>query len=129
MAKGFKCGSGKDFPMELLWENARPTSSFSEQTISIDFSKFTDVAVDFAITTEYKNYSRVFAKVGDNGFFVGIRPYTSTYAQFCVRIFTYPATGIKFNAAYKTIGTQAGRTEDNTFCIPVRIYGIKGVTT
>lgn len=36
MAKGFKCGAGSDFAMDLLWENASPSSEFAAQNITLD---------------------------------------------------------------------------------------------
>ena len=119
---------GGELEMELLWENASPRSEFVGQTLSIDFSQYDGIQIDcyeFADTT-----------VGFSG--VIIFNNFETIAPHCFLIAPNAySKKVFFRGAAYTNGsleiTPARNTSDDTtnsiWCIPYKIYGIKGVKT
>lgn len=111
--------------MELLWENASPTSSFVGQTLSLDTKDYEVFAVTSKMSsgTAINTPLHLFLKnittriVGfnmDNGKEVRIRQTTAN------------DNGVIFEDATQTIDTA--KQTNNTCLIPVKIYGIKGVS-
>lgn len=117
---------------EPLWTNANPTSSFAAQTVSLDLSGYTFVAIKFLADTGssselYNSMQIRITKVGEKGWaehllttnsgswpsnaYNGIRPYTVT------------TTGVNFGTCH-----ERGAVHDTT-TIPQAIYGIKGNET
>lgn len=112
----------------LLWQNASPESSFAEQTLTIDLSAYNLCLVEVldAARTGAKKVSAAEVIVGDplqTRMIVGSR---TTANQFSRRDFLATTSGIQIGAC--TCITVESAAEDNTLLIPVRVYGIKGVT-
>lgn len=107
--------------IDLLWENAAPTSSFPAQTISIDLSEYDFVRLFFTLEI----YSSM-RKIGPYDVKVG----EATTATVAVQSNMYRPvdevsnTGITFKTGSKvTLGGSYSETGD--VMIPYRIYGIK----
>lgn len=110
---------GAATPPELLWENASPTSNFSEQTISLDLSEYQFVAVEYRFNTDGDVRKTDFGLVGSTFVMDVISP--SGYLGR--RTGEISASGIKFASA-----TYNSNTNVVGYVIPTRIYGIKGVS-
>ena len=98
--------------MDLLWENASPTTSFSAQTISLDLS-------------EYKYIYLV-----GNDSVVGTRPSTLIITGNRGQLVVAAASSGRRNVITRTseISFEIGLTGDqtnNNRCIPYQVYGIK----
>lgn len=138
-----KGGTGKKTALEALlalggiqvkklWENASPTSAFATQTIFVDLRGYDRVEILFSTIisssdTRYTGFSS--AKIGDYGIFENFVNVDSsnTYKYLAQRWFKVNEDGILFNhAKTNQIGTQTS-VDINTYCIPIAIYGIKGV--
>jgi hypothetical protein len=115
--------------MELLWENASPTSSFLAQNVSLDLNSFDMVLVTTKYNTGAYYVDMTLVKIGSQAIirqFASANAKSTTYAS---RNVTVSKNSVNFTSGYaKSIaGTTAG-TENNGVAIPVRIYGIKGVS-
>ena len=106
--------------MDLLWENASPTSDFAPQTISLDLSNYDAVLIDFAFNNgNYIAQSNMsFTEVGRGG--QGLYLWADT-SKVYHRSFTTSETGVAF-----TKGWAAGSEGAGTV-VPIKIYGIKGL--
>ena len=111
--------------MELVWENASPSSEFAAQTIELDLSKYTHVLAVFKFATTTAYY---ISHIGING----IRSLVSfsygsiasgIYAPY--RNFLVQTTGITFGSAWNPVANTV--TQSDLYLIPYRVYGIKGV--
>lgn len=114
--------------MDLLWENASPTSAFAAQTVSVDLSKYDMIAV----LTDHLTIAK-------KGVSASITTYHALYTYqsygYQVRLgqrkFTASETGITFDAGWAMKGSNSWTYEsavNNSAAIPVAIYGIKGVS-
>ena len=113
--------------LELLWENASPSSSFAAQTVSLDLSGYDAVLIKATTTSnnpsdEYYGFFNTLAFVGD-----GIK----TVMFFCSgntnrsghRMAQATSSGVTFSKCM----WNAAQTDG--FGVPYYIYGIKGVQT
>lgn len=108
--------------MELLWENASPTSEFAAQTITVDLSQYTHYEVLCLVTN---------ATYKDSIISSGIIPVNKgaliSYGWGDVntvahrRITESTLNSITFG------GASYNKTAGNSYVIPQAIYGIKGV--
>ena len=126
----------------LIWENADEYSSFAEQTIQLDgLSNYDAIEVLYSNGLHYPGY-------GTSVFTSGVlpnytketgNPYNTGYVLFAdmgfedmdkkprYRIFEWVDNQINFDAAY-CMASTGEYAKDNNKCIPLRIYGIKGVS-
>lgn len=107
---------------ELLWKNASPTSAFAAQTITLDVSDYTFLAVvcysesgifTNVISTETGYKQRVSGSVPGN---------VSRYE----RDVTVKTDGIEFSSGYRFEFITDNNYSGETYAIPYKIYGIKG---
>ena len=116
----------------LLWTNASPSSQFANQTLSLSLSEYDAVEIECCYGSSYtnvvetgiykKSYTQQYMtchgdiKTNNTGFYISQRLVTAT------------ASGITFGkGTYKNISAAAKGAEGNNYCIPLKIYGIKGV--
>ena len=116
----------------LLWTNASPTSEFANQTLSLSLSEYDAVEIECCYGSSYtnvvetgiykKSYTQQYMtchgdiKTNNTGFYIS------------QRLVTVTASGITFGkGTYKNISAAAKGAEGNNHCIPLKIYGIKGV--
>ena len=97
---------------ELLWTNPAPKSSFYAQTVSLDLSSYDCVLIELVYHTTYCNENRTMQLVPkDNA------TYVLTNAQVATgRHVTVNDSGVIF-----------GNPTHESFTIPYKIYGFKGV--
>ena len=115
-------GSG-GLSMELLWENASPTSTFARQTISLDLTGYDACMVFFKIKTNNDIRASAYSLKNVKGFIFS----DDNSGHVCNRAFTTKDYGVDFLQAYY-YATYASYAENNGYQIPERIYGIKGVS-
>lgn len=117
---------GAMWAWELLWTNASPSSSFAEQTVSLDLSGYDFVLIYSFWSTNYLQFiAPHIAPVNPTGSTIEsvIQAVQTNAAASLERVFIVTSSGVEFKKATK------GSSTDNTCLIPVRIYGIKGVVT
>lgn len=109
--------------MELLWENASPTSEFAAQTISLDLSNYD------AIDLYYRTYTSFDMNTGYYRCPVGKNQRATTSSEFIyIRDCNTTIHGVTFrDAEYVATYGSANYTTYNSILIPIKIYGIKGV--
>ena len=109
---------------DLLWTNASPASAFGGQTISIDLSGYDQIQIWFRPEANDTDEFFAFAKVGSS-----IRMAFPRYTIERRKVDVTP-TGVEFYPAYY-LTTYGGSSESllNSYLVPVKIYGIKGVNS
>ena len=113
--------------MELFWENPSPASEFLPQTIGFN-GDYDRVKVDFRLNSSTATIVTVDVLTNDVGS-QGSAIY-GTAASFYggYRSFIAHKTGVEFAGAYKVEAASGGKeTRMDSYIIPQRIYGIKGV--
>ena len=118
--------------MELLWENASPTSNFAAQTISIDLTQYCAVLVKIGFHTTMTSDNDCSLNMCLMGEAIKlhnsvISTSTSFYHASAWRLCTVTKTGVTFGAGSVQQGTSTLSNSDNSRAIPMKIYGIKGV--
>lgn len=97
-----------------LWENASWTSAFSDQKITLDLSGYDYVMIIFNYSTSSNTrmIPPIFSPVENGGGVIN-------NAEGGRRYFTNTSTFINFDTTYPT--------NTKTTCIPLFVYGVKGV--
>lgn len=104
----------------LIWENARPADDFPEQTISVDLKGYTLCAILYDGKISDQNYHMEIAPVGKKTWLNylwngrGVREVTINRESVVF--------GVGLNGEY-----NGAVYESASACVPVKIYGIKGV--
>lgn len=113
--------------MEMLWPNAKPTSSFDAQTIPLNLSGYSKVLVYFRVYNGGGEYNvetfGVHGLVGDWCIATSNGETGSNPAQ---RAFHITTTGITFERAYYATSIGGSLSWSSNQLIPTEIYGIKG---
>ena len=112
-----------------LWENASPTSDFPNQTISIsNISTFDRIRVEFrGFKDDTKGEVSSEVKYGQRGEIHSHNDCTTSGTLYTwYRRFLPHAGGVDFSICYNR--EPAAVSTNSIYLIPVRIYGIKGVT-
>ena len=107
--------------MKLLWENASPGSTFDAQTISLDLSGYDFCEIFYHGVLNDTGYDTRRLPVG-----YSVWMYVEWNARY-VRKATVRTTGVEFGAGYGANFGSSTVQEDTRSCIPLAIYGIKGV--
>lgn len=102
--------------VDLLWENASPTSEFAGQAISIDLSAYKIIYITMFghVNTQNESYTMFFIDKNKGYVFVGWYG-----AQYSERSVTITNSGVYFG------GGKTGGAVNNNYLIPYRIYGVK----
>lgn len=117
--------------MELLWENASPTSEFGAQTINLDLSKYDAVEIIFRADKSFDStFSETCLVSGGTGVASVIRNTTTDNMMTGIigahiRRYSVKTDGITFTGSVYSYTTDYHG--NNNGCIPYIIYGIKGV--
>ena len=121
-ARALKALNDSKLSMELLWENASPSSEFAGQTISLDLNGYEAI---YVITDQTSVYVKNSGWRNINGF-----EFYDSVRKAYVRSVDFLSNGVKFSdcrcADFKSLNTI---NTTNNFNKPTHIYGIKGVTT
>lgn len=107
--------------MELLWENASPTSAFAEQDLALDLSAFNLCAVEVRCSdTINAKIPLAIMKTDVNNEMTTCNVWADA-GSFYHRSFLRTSSGLHVGAGKANIATGTN------VLIPIRIYGIKGV--
>lgn len=116
----------------LLWTNASPTSSFASQTVQLDLSGYDFYAIEFLRDTNSDSayVPMCIIKTGvlnDTTYKNAVL--TTNGSVMVIRDFCQTSTGILFMHCNKSNSYNGWNlVQDNALAIPMRIWGIKGVT-
>ena len=110
--------------MELLWENASPTSEFAEQTVDVTVNDNEGIAIEFRNTYDQSilSYFELFTHGVVHEFFSA-----DSKGRLRSRKAVIRNSKIDFANAY-AYNTYGSYEKDNTAMLPFRIYIIKGVS-
>lgn len=106
--------------MDCLWTNASPTSIFTEQTISVNWSKYDKIAIQYNTC-----YAEIIAKLGswcDAAYYFG-----NDNGSVVVNHRQAEAVSGGIKIGNCQVLTTSGYITANDRVIPQKIYGIKGV--
>lgn len=103
-----------NFILEKVWQNASSTSAFADQKITLDLSEYDYIMIIFNYNTSSNTrmIPPIISPVSNGGGIID-------NAEGNRRYFTNTATFINFDTTYPT--------NIKTACIPLYIFGIKGV--
>ncbi|MBR5306683.1 MAG: hypothetical protein IKU47_07160 [Oscillospiraceae bacterium] len=105
---------------DLLWENASPTSIFTEQELSVDSSGYSRVGIDYWMRTD--NHIDLYCEtlIGEQGV-MHFTDHINTYYRYI----TVHTSSIAFWTGHsvKIVDGTEGTVDKS--CIPLRIYGIR----
>lgn len=108
--------------MDLLWTNAKTTSSFGAQTVSLNLSEYKSVKIEFRYFTGESDHMM-------SEILVDSLLYEITIWRFGSRSrrgVTVKKTGITFtNGGASDVAGTAPGSSDGSRCIPCKIYGVK----
>lgn len=123
------CNNGA-LAMELLWENASPSSDFAAQTIALDLSQIDVVKVVYKVMTTSDNEYTFEASVNRSSTIINfVNASFSSTTQVSSRDLTINPDGIIFkDSLNKQITSSSATSTSNSRIIPIKIYGVKGVT-
>ena len=114
----------------LLWTNASPTSNFAAQTVGLALSSYDAVEIEYYGSTNKSASYIIKIKIGESSLLTGyLNPQTTKgYINLLSRSISVTTSGITFDSgvAKRTADSSTVAT-NNSYCIPYKIYGIKGV--
>ena len=112
----------KKYSTEVLWENAAPNSAFDEQTITFDWKGYNYCMIYFLayVNTGLRSFSAV-TKKGDRLRFYFL---TDTEQGAAGQFRDFYTDTSHFG---KAVRLKDSSNLDQNACIPIGIYGVKGV--
>lgn len=116
-------GIGESSQLELIWTNSAPTSAFTQQTVALDLTPYDAVVIECNTSSNTATGRTMqFGLIGSS-----VRLMAEIY-QIHRRLATIASDGITFgNNYYLPTYANGSETEANTYLIPTRIYGLRGV--
>ena len=115
---------------KLLWINASASSAFAGQTLSLDLSIFNYVEIVFNLTTGGSYRKTVKTPINlpcTVSEFGSVASSTEASCLYYRAVTTVSTSQITFSPAYKKKTNETSTAQDNSYLIPYKIYGIKGV--
>lgn len=110
--------------MELLWENASPTSEFVPQTVSVELNRYDSYMVVGRAVNNTETYFSTLVPVGKNTYLTFQSQYSLNKGS---RMVIYKDSGLDFRVGILVNASSNTSSEVASWCIPTHIYGIKGV--
>lgn len=105
---------------DLLWENPSPTAEFAAQTINLDLSGYSFVAIDFY------NRGTYWGMVGTADMNI---PFVNSSARVIANRYCNISTDAVTITDCKTSTANATATVNNSVLVPYRIYGVRNNLT
>ena len=115
---------------KLLWSNASPTSNFAAQTVSLALSGYDAVEIEYYASTSKAVLDVTKKKIGESSMLTGhLNPQSKKgYINLLSRLISVTTSGIKFEVGFmKRTSDSSTASNNNSYCVPYKIYGIKGV--
>lgn len=101
-----------------LWANSNPSSNFAAQTVSLDLSAWSIVAISAKFNTSTNGEFFCFIRVGQMG--VMNVPNIGSTMYNARRSADVQTTGVEFGQGYRNTTSTAGAQ----YCVPTVIYGV-----
>lgn len=128
MAVAMRYGSGDNgnrstgVTMKLLWTNPNPDSNFAAQTVSVNLSGYDFFAIVpiFSVASPNIIPMQVFTCDDSTSHVLAITARSNSNNGG--RLITFSTSGLTFTSA-----TYSGST-NNSYAIPYKIYGIRGIS-
>ena len=108
--------------LDLLWENASPTSEFKSQGISFPNAKYKFLYFEFRQNAGLDRYCFYLMRHDNLDSLVNTISYDNL--RIFIRAMTVSNNNVSFSGGYRS-DTYASYTTDDTILIPYRIYGVK----
>lgn len=99
---------------KLLWTNPSPSSAFAAQTISVDADEYDSIEVEYNGTS-----APLIMSVRNSTYYVMTPAYGGTPSYRAAKLPT--TNGVYFDECHK----NSGATIENSYLVPLHIYGIK----
>ena len=118
-----------DETFPLLWTNNNSSSSFAAQTISIDLSDYDAVIIDSKSSKDVSDdagepyVTHAYETVANSSAHYGVCAQNLGYVFREVAAMPF---GVVFRGAMKFKSSSGMMVSDDTVCIPIRIYGVRG---
>ena len=110
---------------ETIWENPSPTSSFLRQIIEMDLSEYEKIEVVYRMNNNRTDTGNAEFRIND---YAGILRGSFIDAKALYdRRFNVSRTYVYFGPGWSHYLDSNYNSEENAVCIPIAIYGIKGV--
>ena len=113
-------GGGGGGSWTLLWTNSAPSSTFAAQTVPLDLSAYSVIA----IACKQQDSTAIDMAIPCFGFVGNILqcciPNIGSTQYFYKRTATIASTGVTFSTGYRNTNGTTG----TNYCIPVAIYGV-----
>lgn len=125
-----KAGETGGVTMELLWENASPTSGFSAQTLSLPLPEGSYIAIEGRASTQ-GNREWIFLKTGQQTVMKTFALGNAKEIYMRSRSAQTSTTGVTFgagNAVDILQSSVSGNDNDTNAIVPLAIYMLKGVS-
>ena len=119
--------------MELLWENASPSSEFTAQNVSINLNKFDYVIIEYNHSSSFSTpeYFCALAPAYNGSWVVidvpdieGSNKYYRHAGRYCQ--ITETSIGFRNASIFVVNNGTYDYKQENKWCIPIRVYGVKG---
>ena len=112
----------------LLYTNAAPSSAFAAQTVTLDLSGFQSVAIEyFTRGDQVGDIYRAEVTIGRRTMLQGAMAMWNNLV-YGIRFVDATTTNIVFGDGYaRSYDTPSIGSVDNQYCVPYRIWGVKGV--
>lgn len=101
-----------------LWSNPNPTSNFSAQTVPLDLSAWSIVAIVVSFNTSSDGETICLARIGEK--VVLNAPNLGSTMYNARRLANVQTTGVEFGQGYRNTTSTAGAQ----YCVPTVIYGV-----
>lgn len=115
-----KTEGGSGLSMKLLWENASPASSFAARTIAVDLSKYTMCCIEYNGDLTDPNFRTEIFPIGNTVWL------HSEHNNRSGREVVISKESVAFRVGKFGAYNELMR-ENNGGCVPLKIYGIRGV--
>ncbi|MBQ5658677.1 MAG: hypothetical protein IIV02_04005, partial [Peptococcaceae bacterium] len=110
--------------MDLLWENASPTSDFEAQTITLPISNYKLIVINwFSANNATTRITSIFPALYNSDFLTTYMNATNGARE--VRRCVFTENSIKFKEAQSRVLASGTTTTTNAIMFPLEIYGIK----
>lgn len=126
-ARALKVLNDTKLSMELLWENASPTSEFASQTITLPKECDMMLVNYYGMGSNTANMAAIVTNVNADENLIAVQ-IDGSKSYLCARTASLRGKNAIFGAGYFVQAGSGTTSTNNGVCKPTRIYGIKGVS-
>lgn len=111
-------GGGGGGAWTELWTNPNPTSNFAAQTVSLDLSGWSFIAIVTSFSASHDYQTTHLVRVGDTSPLDTGNLFTTMYTA--KRSASVSSNGVTFSTGYRNTTETTG----TNYCIPLAVYGV-----